>query len=250
MKRWLSVIGILAGLAVWTSPGTAQINLSWDNCGAAGTADKVFACNTNSANHVMIASFIAPVGVNLFTSNEVVLDFKSSTDPLPDWWRLRNQTGQLGQCRNGSLSATADFSAATGCVDQWAPAGGGSGGIGTYRVGGPAPGTDLSRVRLTLVFSVTAGSEQVLVPGTEYYAARIAVNSLKTVGTGLCAGCDVPMSVTLNGIRVVQPAGAPGGNIMLTDPAANRTITWQGGAGAPPVSTQASTWGQVKSLYR
>lgn len=248
MKRWLSVIGILAGLAVFgVSPGSAQgINLAWDNCG--GPADRAFACDTNSGNNVLIASFQAPAGIDLFNSAEVIIDIKSSTDPLPDWWRLRNQTGQTGQCRTGAISANADFTSNTGCTDQWQ--GQGAGGIGTYRVGGPSPLADLSRVRLTMVFAVPSGSEVALTPGTEYYGAKIVVTNVKTVAPTNCADCATPMSITLNGIRVSQPFGSPGGNVLLVDPAASRSVTWQGGVGAPPVPTRSTTWGQVKSLYR
>jgi len=110
--------------------------------------------------------------------------------------------------------------------------------------------TDLSRVRLTMVFALPVGNEIPLNVGEEYFGAKVVVNNAKTTGTGSCAGCTVPMSVTLNGVRVVQPSGASGGNPLVTDPAQNRTITWQGGAGAPAVATRATTWGQVKSLYR
>lgn len=253
MKRWLSVMAILAGLSVASAGPSAAgatpgINLAWDECGAAGTVDRAFACDVNTGGNVMIASFVAPAGINLFLGVEVVIDIKSSTDPLPDWWRMRNQTGQTGQCRNGAVVVSADFLANTVCTDPFG--GQGAGGIGTYRVGGPAPDADLSRVRLTMAFALAAGNEIPLTEGVEYYGAKVNILNSKTVGTGFCAGCDVPMSITLNGVNVAQPAGSPGGDVFVTDPSINRSITWQGGAGAPPVSTSATTWGQVKSLYR
>lgn len=248
MKRWLNMMGILAGLVLVAAPASAQVNLSWQNCNVNGTADRTFACDTNTGSHTMVASFIAPAGVDMFTAAELIFDIKAATDPIPDWWELRNQTGQSGQCRNGSISANVVMGAYTGCDDPYA--GQGSGGIGTYRLGGPSPETDMSRVRLTMVFAVPVGSEQALTPGNEYFAANVVINNSKTVGTTPCTGCTVPTSTVLNGVRVVQPAGHPVGNILLTAPAVNRTITWQGGAGAAPVPTRATTWSQVKTLFR
>lgn len=257
MKRWLSVMFL--GVAVAATPAIAggpaeRINLSWSDCGTAGQSNRDFTCDTNAGtSHTMVCSFTAPDSIDLFTGVAIVIDIKSSTDPVPDWWRLRNQNNppppQTNQCRNGSLSASADFTSFAACTDPFG--GNGSGGLSNYRVGGPSDQNDLSRVRLGAAFALAAGSEVPLTPGTEYYAVRFTINNAKTTGGGtVCGGCTVPMSITLNGVQVVQPANAPGGDVWVTEPLNNRTITWQGGAGAAPVPTRSATWGRVKHLYR
>jgi hypothetical protein len=256
MKRWLPVVTVLAGLALMASTAFAQnegIKLAWDNCqaGPGAALDKSFACDINTGTNIMYGSYIAPDSISLFTSNEAVLDLISGTDPLPLWWQLRNQTGQTGQCRTGSLSVSADFTSITGCVDVFG--GAGVGGIGTYLVNPLGRGTNT--VRFTLVFSVPTASQTALTPGTEYYAFRASVNNAKTLGSGSCAGCTVPVCIVLNGIKIVQPAGTPHGNELLINPppgGGTRSITWQGGTGADCnlVPTRNHTWGQVKALYR
>jgi hypothetical protein len=243
-------MGILAGIAVVSAqPSLAQgVNLAWTDCAAFGTVDKAFACNVSTGSpHAMVASASAPTGIDLFTGFAVVLDVKSSTDPLPDWWKMRNDATVPGQCRNGAITASADFTSNSNCADPFA--GAGVGGIAAFRVGGPNY-DDQTRIRITLAFALPAGQEIPLTPGTEYYVAKINISNAKTTGAGACGGCATPMSITLNGVQFAQPAGAPGGDKWVTDPLVNRTITWQGGIGAPALATTRPTWGQVKSLYR
>src|SRR5262245_1949996 len=78
------------------------INLSWDDCGFNGLANKVFACNNNvGAPFTMIGSFIPPAGINEYIGMEAVLTVQSSTSTLPDWWRHG-----LGQCRGSTALNT------------------------------------------------------------------------------------------------------------------------------------------------
>jgi hypothetical protein len=248
MKRWIPVVGLL-GLALLALPPAVSaqeaINLSWDNCSAAGTADKSFACNSNSGTNVMIASFISPDSMAAFLSAVTIIDLISATNPLPEWWELRNQGTQTNQCRTGSISANADFSANTGCSDFFS--GQGSGGIGTYLINTGTP----NRVRLSIVFAVPVQNQGPLNAGEEYFASKIQINNLKTVGT-TCTGCGDPVCIVLNGVQVVQPAGSPGGNVWVINEGTRRSVTWQGGTGADCLAVPARnrTWGQVKALYR
>lgn len=249
MKRWLSAVGFLGfGLLALSPAASAQeaLNLSWDNCSAAGAANKSFACDVNTGNQSFIASFLAPDSISLFTSAVTVIDLISATSPLPDWWKLRNQTGQLGQCRTGSISANADFSSNTGCTDVFA--GNGSGALASYKIDLANP----NQVRTFAVFSLPSAMQGPLIPGQEYFASKWIINNLKTTGAGLCTGCDVPVCIVLNGVQVVQPAGTQGGNVMVTNEGTRRSITWQGGTGADCLAVPArnKTWGQVKALYR
>ena len=256
MKRWLPVVMLLTGLALITTAPTvfAQegLKLSWDQCQANGASslDKTFACDTNLGSATFVVSFTAPDSISLFTSTETVLDLISQTATLPDWWKLRNQTGQTGQCRNGALSVSADFlSGYTGCTDPYM--GAGAGGITSYLVGQNGPAT----ARLRVTFSIPTANQIPLNPGEEYYAMRSTITYVKTVaGTGSCTGCNVPVCMVLNGVKVIQPALTIGGNVQIKDPIppATRAITWQGGTGADCnlVPTRNHTWGEIKALYR
>jgi hypothetical protein len=82
------------------------------------------------------------------------------------------------------------------------------------------------------------------------------INHAKTVGTGACAGCTVPMCIVFGSDRITTPVAA--NNVLLTGGANGPSsffATWQGPTGpAPfgcpyPVPTLRSSWGAVKALY-
>lgn len=257
MKRWLPVAMLLTGLALITTAPTVSaqegIKLSWDNCQALGPGvlDKTYACDLNTGSATFVASYTAPDSVALWTSTETTIDLIVNSGAFPDWWRLRNQVGQTGQCRNGALSASQDFTGAPYagvCSDTYLNQG--AGGITSYTVGRDGPLT----ARLTVTYSVPSANQIPLNPGEEYFAVRATILYTKTIGSGSCAGCSLPVCIVLNGVRAIQPAGSPGGNVMITNPIppATRTITWQGGTGADcnMVPTKNHTWGQIKALYR
>src|SRR4249920_794918 len=108
MKKALMLCaGLLAPTA--TAAHAAGVNLSWDNCGAGGAQDKTFACGSSTGSAIFVASVIAPSGISRWTSFETEIQLESNTSTLPLWWQLRNQVGQSGQCRNGALSTSQDF---------------------------------------------------------------------------------------------------------------------------------------------
>ena len=73
-------------LALWASAASAQgLNLSWDDCGAAGQPNKMFACNVNSGNASMYASYIPPSGVNQLVGIASQIDLYTDQAVLPDW---------------------------------------------------------------------------------------------------------------------------------------------------------------------
>jgi hypothetical protein len=127
-------------------------------------------------------------------------------------------------------------------------------------MGGCFPGSFQPNVAvIKLVEAVAPTSVQDLSAGVEYFSFNLIVNNVKTVGTGSCAGCSVPVCIVLNSINVV--AGPFTDNRLLTTPAApgSNYVTWQGGglpvvggiSGCPAATpVQRSTWGSVKSLYR
>jgi opacity protein-like surface antigen len=244
MKKILLLCGMV--LACASVASAAGVNLAWDNCGGTGGLHtKTFACASNTGSNTLVASVRAPAGVDMWNSFEAEYIFNFG-GPQPAWWQLRNQTGQTAQCRNGSLSANA-VAAPVLCVDPYGGAGGG--GIGTYQ---NAPGGATNLARLTLVFAVAVGNEVQMTENEEYFVAKVVVNNAKTVGTTSCAGCQQPACITLNNVKVVQPAGAPGGNQDVSTAAESNTALWQTTDNASCLATPATrtTWGSVKSLYR
>src|SRR5439155_25286638 len=74
-------------LALPTLSRAAGVNLSWNDCGASGTALATFACNTNAGVHTAVASFVPPDGVRELMGVEADVRIESSASSLPDWWR-------------------------------------------------------------------------------------------------------------------------------------------------------------------
>ena len=147
-----------------------------------------------------------------------------------------------------SMNFTAPGSLAN-CVDYWS--GQAAGGVGAYNtnfLGSP------TRARIVAAIAVPASAVGPVDADVEYFSFNLAINNQKTVGTGACTGCSVPVCLVLNSIKLTQgvgigdfkigDAGAPGSNI----------ITWQGGAvgggGCAATPAKNATWGSVKSLYR
>jgi opacity protein-like surface antigen len=248
MKKILLLCGMLVALSA-TVASAAGVNLAWNNClNGGGAHNKTFACTSNSGTNTLVASVYAPAGIDMWTAFEAEYYFGFG-GVQPAWWQLRNQTGQLNQCRNNAISANAGAAGLTGCEDVYA--GQGAGGIGTYQ---NAPGGDATRARLLLVFAIPAGTEVPLTPETEYFVANVAVSNVKSAGLGACAGCQQGACINLTNVKVVQPAGAPGGDVNVNIPAQSNTASWQASgdaacAGLPTPATRA-TWGSVKALYR
>ena len=245
MKKVTLLCSVLLAFSA-TVASAAGINLSWTKCAGegSGTQNRTFACASNSGSQTAVGSLIAPAGVTGASGNEVVLDIQSGGTALPLWWAFKN----AGTCRQNSMSL--NFVADGGntvCVDEFG--GGGAGGIGAYTIGFLGNPT---RARMTAAIATAAPGP--LDADVEYFAFNMLINNLKTVGTGACAGCSVPVCLILNSIKITQgvgvgdyflsQAGAPGSNI----------VTWQGGnvggGGCSATPAKNATWGSVKSLYR
>jgi hypothetical protein len=246
------LILLLCGSCLALTPTTATplglFDLGWDNCvGAGGTRDKTFACSTNTGSATMVASVLAPAGIVLWTSFETYINFEFSSGVDPAWWQLRNQTNQSGQCRNGSLSASADFTGAPylgACLDVYKGQAGG--GIAAYTLTGGG------RASMKLTFGVSSTNQVPLIPGVEYFASRATINYAKTIGAGSCSGCCDPVLVYLLLVRVLQPAGTPGGNVDVTTWRTNYWLSWNynNPSCGVVVPTRSPTWGAIKALYR
>ncbi len=246
MKKTILLCGALLALTA-TVASAAGVNIAWLKCAGEGTGvqNRTFACALNTGSNLAVGSFIAPAGVNALSGNEVVIDLQSAGTTLPAWWQFKN----VGTCRTASLSV--NFVADAGnavCVDEFS--GAGAGGIGAYNIG---YGGNPARARLTM--AIATASPGPIDVDVEYFAFNLLINNAKTVGTGACAGCTVPVCLVLNSIKLTQGVGV--GDFVLSQagaPASNY-ITWQGGnigGSGCPAATPAknATWGTVKSLYR
>lgn len=240
MKKALLFSGAL--LALTSSMALAGgVNLAWVDCksNSNSLANKSFACNTNAGSNALAGSFVLLAPMPDFVAVEIVVDLQSQSAALPAWWEFGS-----GGCRDGSMSITFDFSVFANpdfaCSDPFGRVA--QGGLANYTVTG-------NRARAIGVGAIASEQRQALAAGTEYYGFRMAINNLKTVGTGACAGCSTPVCIVLNSIRAVGVgAGSAEDN---TAPIASQFATWQNGTGqCAATPTQNKTWGQVKSLYR
>ena len=232
---------LLCFSASLASAAGGGINLGWDDCGGLpASQNKAFLCNTNSGTHTLVASFVAPCCLDKVTFNEDVLDLQSVTASFPSWWIFRT-----GSCRSSSLSY-GDFAGAPfTCLNYWAgrlPA------IGVY------PDDPVgNRMRIRRAIATGAEFAGPIPEGTETYSLKFVIDNARTTEPGSCAGCATGVCIVLNSIKILQPAGTPGGDKFISSPASRNWATWQGGIGLDCHSAtpaRNTTWGSVKGLYR
>src|SRR5262245_55352370 len=71
------------------STAAPGVNLSWDDCGLAGSAVKTFSCDNNAgAPFTLIGSFSPPPNVNEFLGMSAQVSIQSLSPTLPDWWQF------------------------------------------------------------------------------------------------------------------------------------------------------------------
>jgi len=241
MKKTLVLAGAMLALSA-SLASAAGINLSWDDCGLAGTPSKTFDCaTTTGVPFTMYASFVPPPGITEFLGISSQMDI-TSIGALPDWWKHGTT-----QCRGtAGMSVSFDFTSGPfNCTDFFVgQAAGGS----AYDVafGGP------NRARLRVQCAVPIDNRGPVNQSSQYYAYKVSLQRSKSTGTGSCVGCDVPMCIVLNEIQLFQPPSA-GNDPSITNPANSNYVTWQAATvpGCPASTpTRNSSWGQVKSLYR
>ena len=247
MKKVLLLSAALLVLAVPAMAG--GFNLAWGpGCWWDNPVNlKTFACDVNTGNAAFTGSFVTGQDFTRFSAMMAIVDLQTDATALPAWWEFFN----TGACRQSALSTSGDFTgAAGGCVDPWG--GQAQGGIAAYQTSTYPPPLPLNapapnRARLKVGYVLL---DPVLVTmGIEYYGFRATIQYANTVGTGACAGCEIPMTLVLNSVEPRNDVGLPE---LITSPIVNACITWQNGASTPcgAVPARNQTWGQVKSLYR
>ena len=191
------------------------INLSWDDCGLAGTSNKNFACDgIDGLPFVAVGSFSSATTLPEFLGATVDIRLESEDENLPDWW-----SNGTSQCRRG-LATNFDFtSSPLSCTDF--NAGQAVGGF-LYEVGYGGP----NRARLSIQYAVPYENRGEVEQGVEYYAFKVQVERTKSIGTGVCSGCEAPVCIRLNAMQLFQPpefANDP----ELFDPLNNNVVSWQ-----------------------
>ncbi|HKQ59069.1 MAG TPA: hypothetical protein VJY35_14495 [Candidatus Eisenbacteria bacterium] len=245
---------ILMLTAAVPAASAAGIDLAWNDCFVeGGTFNRSFACNTNSGSNTMVVSFNPPDGIGVVVGGTAVIDLISATSALPSWWLLGP-----GGCREGALRL--EFGTMSqGCPDPWA---GSATGTYSYTVG-PEGRSDVARIVVS--WTVPDAQAVQLEPGWEYFAFRLVLDNVNTLGGG-CSGCQVPICIGLNAMCLHRAGGMS--TYPIYNPLNNNLITWQGGAipggcpgtdgpgpHFPPYDCLATpvinrSWGHIKGLYR
>ena len=248
MNRWLHFSRSLAVAASLTLIATAAhaaggFNLSWGDCGTAGTQAKTFACTSNTlTGAIMIASAVAPTDLAQLNGEESVMTVQVNQPTLSNWWHIES-----GGCR-GTSTASVSFDFTGGpftCLDPWT--GQGAGGMNAQ-----AQFDGANRTRIRTIGAIPGSTA---ITGTdEYYFFKITILGGKSTGNGSCTGCQDGACIVLNLVRLTQPLGV--GDFDITTPLNRDFVEWQAGAqsvagGCPAATpTKNRTWGSVKSLYR
>ena len=264
MRRILPLITALIlaapALAATSPPG---VNIRWDLCyGDGGAANKVFACDTNSGSERLVLSFVLDSPMVGVSGNEIIVDLAATAATLPAWWTFKN----VGTCRIAALGLNTVATPGPACID-WAINGPATAGIGAYDIGVRGPNT----ARIKIANAVQASALADLSAGQEYFSMNVTITNQKTVGTSSCAGCDVPLCIVYQSLKLTTQVAANDRRFINGANSQDSQIaTWQhahitgvtlscgmtgcdhnfGCAAFDPTSARNSTWGAVKSLYR
>ena len=173
------------------SATAAGVNFSWDDCGAAGSQLKTFACNTNTGGFSAIGSFVPPAGVDSLLGMSA--EIRVAGTSLPDWWKHGN-----GQCR-GTTALIPSFEFTPGACSVLWP--GSVVGGSLYTIAPYGPNTAKITVQCAIPFNEAAPVSA----AQEYYAFKLRLLSSDTMESGSCAGCSTPVSLQLQNIQLFQP---------------------------------------------
>ena len=274
MLRYPRIAVPLAATALITSnalaaPTLPGINARWDNCYAdGGVMNKAFACDRNTGSELIVLSAQLEAEMADISGMEIRISLKPAAPTLPAWWLFRTNGLTDDGCRPTSLSFIASPVLDPGTCVDWGQ-GQQMGGIGRYRIDDIGPGTAV----IVIASAVAPSNLAHFDPGTEYVVGALRINHANTVGTGSCAGCNMPVCLLFTSLDITTPVLA---NDRIFSSGANgvdsQIVHWQAGqltnlvnhcTGtfscttqfecaniASPTSTRQSTWGAVKALYR
>ena len=244
MKKTFVMTAAWLGLVVGPAAGSG-LNLGWSDCAGlgGGAVNRTFACDTNSGDHVLVGSFLAPAGLVRVTGFEAALTLQTAGATLASWW-------DIGGCRSSSAATfSADFTTGPfSCTDYFT---GGASGGGYYLPleGGP------NRAEMRIGFALPLGSSGIgaIATDNEVYAFKVTINNSKTTGLGACTGCSSGACIVFNRLLVTNEPGTPEGDFVIANVAQCNHVVWQGGdliACQQITPVQNASWGRIKTLYR
>jgi hypothetical protein len=240
MKKTILLTSMLLALTVSVALA-GGVNVAWGTlCYTENpVSSTTFACNTNTGNRVMTASFMLDVPMDDMIALEWAIEGQSDLPALPDWWKL----GATPDCRAGKATFNSNYTGMESgtCVDWTAGAG----------FNAPNYLWDTNMAHLTMGVAIDGGTPYAAAADQEYYAGGATILFSKVVGTGLCAGCSSGMIFGLKSLGVVGLSGRRD-DFFTPLPGGNQCLRWNNTIlpCAPPVPARNTTWGQVKSLYR
>jgi len=257
MLRLAVLVLVLLGAAQVVSPLPAQaaasgLNLSWSADGACVSppiANRDFACDTNGATFIAVASFTPDHAVPQFYRMEAVIGCQSD-GPLPDWW----QASYPGSCRETSVSTRTSSVAAGGCWSLWPESPALVGLFWWTALYPPPTGTPPGPNRLLIKVGYQMATARLnLNVLREYNAFQLVLDSNHSVaepggGGAVCAGCEAGVSLMLDEIKAIGDAALD----IIDSPKTSNCITWQSSTAGcwHPVPVRNTTWGAIKSFYR
>jgi len=228
MKKIASLTVLLALVA--GSAFAAGVNLSWDNCGAAGQADKTQSCAVaNTAT--LVGSFVSTKAGD-WTSTTNKVDIQIAGASMPAFWAVGSSTTTLGPRFTMSTST-----AGIGSCASW---------MSEAPDNANSRSQNGNRIRLSIVPLLGAPGNTVAA-GQEAVAFSVTVNNDASDVTG----CQTGGCFVFNECFVEDAFN--GTDDRLTSAQARQHVTWQGGGGVPcPAATpvKKSTWGSIKAIYR
>lgn len=225
--RWPCVVTLLMSMSASAAHGSS-LSIEWDACGPEGGSNKTFACESNQGLATFLVSFIPYDGMDPISGCTCRVEFwPAASAGYPDWWRLENSG-----CRQSALGVSVNAEADTGSCHAF--------------VGGSVLSADWDPhpYMYGLVVTTSYTEFQSLDGAREYLVLRVALSYDKTVGASACPGCTSYMLISAAQLHFETT----GGSYVEFMPSEVRqgSITWQG----PNVPVRATSWGEIKGLYR
>jgi hypothetical protein len=241
-------------LALSASGAAAQqIQVKWNDCALdGGAATKTSTCLSNSGVNRVVVSYTPPAPLADFVAIDGTLDLQFDNGTVPQWWQFKN----AGSCRINAAGISIDVNTLPNsftCVDTWD---GGNGAIGLFTGYGPEFGGQPYRARAVFAIARPADAPMALAAGTNYFGWVWTISNANTVAPSvICAGCADPVAVwaptmVLSGISNGGNSAAAAPIVLTASPDDGQScVSWNSGSceGTP---TRATTWGNVKAMYR
>ena len=246
MKRFAWAFLLLA----CASPAHASgVGLRWGSC--EGTANRNFACDKSTGSELLVGTFDPPSGIANLSGIEVILRISSANGAVPSWWQMYSS----GTCRRSSAAVSFDMSDQFECDDAWS--GQATGGLAKWEADG-------SGINVWLVAGVPQPAQGPVSSGRTYAAFKLFINHQKSNGPGACGGCDTPMCIKIESIRLTDPGRLIDANSHkwenkgwdLTDGisgmgGSSQVATWQGGTpNCAAAASKVSTWSELKARFK